>query len=140
MNNKGMTLVEVLLSIMILGVGLVSVMVSVSQCMGLIRASKEYLDAQWVLGLGELKNPIRETRNVEDDVPVSEMSLDEFLNDDMKARRYVYERVVDKKEEDPDIEDDGLFVVRSRVRWGGVRYRGEKGQGEEVVRLVLEKK
>ena len=136
-----MTLVEVLIAITILGVGLTAIMVSLSQCMVQMRVAKEYLDAQWVLGLGELKNPIRETDDVKEKVPVAEASMDDLLPDEMKAWRYMYERVVDEKEEDdPDIEDDGLYVVRSRVSWGGARYRGEKGSSEEVVRLVLEKK
>ena len=137
---RGMTLVEVLIAIMILGVVLTAVMMELTQSMGLMRASKEYLDAQWVLGLGELKNPIRETDDVKEKVPVAAESLDDLLNEDMKKRRYMYEREVEEKEESPDIEDDGLYVVRSRVSWGGVRYRGYKGSSEEIVRLVLEKK
>jgi len=138
--KRGMTLVEVLAAIMILGVGLTAIMVSLSQCMGLMLASKEYLDAQWVLGLGELKNPIRETDDVKEKVPVAAESLDELLNDEMKKRRYMFEREVEEKPDDTDIEDDGLYVVKSRVYWGGVRYRGYKGSSEEIVRLVLEKK
>lgn len=139
--NDGMTLVEVLIAIMILGVGLTAIMVSLSQCVTLMRVSKEYLDAQWVLGLGELRHPIRETDDVKEKVPVAEDSLDDLISDDnMKKRRYMFEREVDEKEDDPDVEDDGLYVVRSRVSWGGVRYKGEKGNVEEVVRLVLEKK
>jgi len=137
--RAGLTLVEVLLAVMILGVGLAALMVSLSQSMGLMRASKEYLDAQWVLGLGELKNPLRETNDVKEKVPVAPESLDEFLNDELRLRRYLFSREVDEKEESPDIEDDGLFVVHSKVEWGGVRYSGKKGNEEEVVRLVLEK-
>ena len=135
-----MTLVEVLLAVMILGVGLTAIMVALSQSMGLMRTSKEYLDAQWVLGLGELKHPLRETNDVKEKVPVAPESLDEFLNDELRSRRYLYSRKVDEKEDSPDIEDDGLFVVRSKVEWGGVRYSGRKGNEEEIVRLVLEKK
>jgi len=138
--KRGMTLVEVLLAITILGVGLTAIMVGMTQALGLMRASKEYLDAQWVLGLGELKNPIRETDDVMEKVPVAAESLDDLLDDEMKKRRYVFEREVEEKPDDPDIEDDGLYVVTSRVSWGGVRYRGYKGSSEEVVRLVLEKK
>ena len=138
--RAGLTLVEVLIAVVILGVGLASVMVTLSQSLGLMRASKEYLDAQWVLGLGELKNPLRETTDVKEKVPVSPEPLDEFLNDELKRRRYMFSREVDEKEESPDIEDDGLFVVRSKVEWGGVRYSGKKGSEEEIVRLVLEKK
>ena len=138
--KKGMTLVEVLLALMILGVVLTAVMMALTQSLGLMRAAKDALDAQWVLGLGELKNPIRETDDVKEKVPVAAESLGDLLPDEMKKRNYMFERVVDEKEEGPDIEDDGLYVVRSRVSWGGVRYRGFKGSSEEVVRLVLEKK
>lgn len=138
--NSGMTLVEVLVAVVILGVGLAGIMMSLSQCLGLMRVSKEFLDAQWVLQLGELNNPIRETAEVEEKVPVSPESLDEFLSDELRRRGYLFSREVDPKEESDDIEDDGLWVVRSRVEWGGVRYSGAKGSSEEVVRLVLEKK
>ena len=140
MKNNGMTLVEVLVAITFLGAGLTAIMVALSQSMVTMKTAKEYLDAQWVLGLGELKNPIRETDDVKEKVPVAAESLDELLNDEMKKRRYMFEREVDEKQDDPDIEDDGLYVVRSRVSWGGVRYRGDKGTSEEIVRLVLEKK
>ncbi len=138
--RRGMTLVEVLLATVVLGLGLTGIMVALSQCMGLMRLSKEYLDAQWVLGLGELQHPIRETNDVEEKVPVPEESLDEFLSDELRGRRYLFSREVDEKEESPDIEEDGLYVVRSKVRWGGVGYSGKKGNEEVVVRLVLEKK
>ena len=135
-----MTLVEVLLAVVILGVGLATIMMALSQSLGLMRASKEYLDAQWVLGLGELKHPLRETDDVKEKVPVAKESLDDLLNDELRLRNYLFSREVDEKEESPDIEDDGLFVVRSKVEWGGVRYSGKKGNEEEIVRLVLERK
>ena len=137
---SGMTLVEVLLAIVVLGVGLSAIMMSMSQCMTLMSVSKEYLDAQWVLSMGELKHPLRETTEVEEKIPVPTESLDDLLSDEMKSRRYQFTREVDEKDESADIEDDGLYVVRSRVNWGGVSYKGDKGNAEEVVRLVLEQK
>lgn len=140
-DKQGMTLIEVLLATVILGFGLTAIMVALSQCLGLMKLSKEYLDAQWVLSLGELSHPIRETRDVEEDVPVEPVSLDEELPKDMQDRRYMYEREVEEKEDDPDIVDDGLYVVHSYVRWGGSRRSSTKDVNvEKITRLVLQKK
>lgn len=48
---------------------------------------------------------------------------------------YVFERTVDEKELEANQEDDGLYIVRTRVSWG----QGED-QFEELVRYVRQLK
>ena len=127
MNRSGFTLIEILLATMILALGLMTLLVSLSNCAAMMTLSKEYQDAQYVFNLGELKYPIVESTDVEDEVPVDP--------DSDLVEGYVFERTVDEKELDTNEVDDGLFVVRTRVSWGD----GAE-QFEELVRYVRQVK
>lgn len=133
--RRGLTLIEVLLATLILGLGITSLMAGMMSCLGVMKASREFADAEWVLGLGELKHPIRPTEDVKEDVEVEADTLDEDLPDALQARGYVYERTVDEESDD---DKDKLFVVRTRVSWG--EGSGDTRQTEEVVRYVWEHK
>ena len=122
-SRSGMTLIEVLLASAILATGLTAILVCLTTCLGMIRASRVVADAQTVLGLGELKYPMRSVEELED------LEID---GDTTIAEGYTFSRHVDEKELDDDEEDDGLYVVRVRVSWGS----GKEGEYEEVVRLV----
>jgi prepilin-type N-terminal cleavage/methylation domain-containing protein len=134
-SSRGLTLIEVLLATMILGLGITTLMAGMMSCLGVMKASREYADAEWVLGLGELRHPIRPTEDVEEDVAVEEDTLDEDLPESMRERGFVYERTV---EEEADEDKDKLFIVRTRVSWG--EGSGDQRQTEEVVRYVWEHK
>jgi hypothetical protein len=134
-SSRGLTLIEVLLATLILGLGITTLMAGMMSCLGVMKASREYADAEWVLGLGELRHPIRPTEDVEEDVTVEEDTLDEDLPASMRERGYVYERTV---EEEADEDKDKLFIVRTRVSWG--EGSGDQRQTEEVVRYVWEHK
>lgn len=123
MKRSGFTLIEILLATMILAFGLMALMAALSNCAVMMTLSKEYQDAQYVFSLGELKYPIQESDDVEKDLPVDP--------DSDLAEGYVFERTVDEKEKETNVEDDGLFVVRTRVTWG----TGDD-QTEELVRYV----
>ena len=121
--KSGMTLVEVLLATVILAAGLTSLLVGISSCLSVMRASREFATAQWVLGMGELKYPIRGVEELED------LNID---GDDSIADGFTFSREVEEKELEGDEEDDGLYVVHTRVTWGA----GKEGEREEVTRLV----
>lgn len=124
MNRRaGFTLIEILIATMILSFGLLTLMVGLGNCAAMMTLSKEYQDAQYVFNLGELKYPIVESTDVEEDLPVDP---DPDLVDG-----YVFERTVDEKELETNQVDDNLYVVRTRVSWGS----GEN-QYEELVRYV----
>lgn len=121
--RAGMTLVEVLLAAAILALGLTSLLIGISSCLAVMRASREFESAQWVLGAGELKYPIRPVEDLE------ELNVD---GDTDLAEGYRFEREVQEKELLASEEDDGLYELRTRVSWG----EGGPGESEEVVRLV----
>jgi len=127
MRRAGFTLIEILIATMILAFGLMTLMVSLGNCAAMMTLSKQFQDAQYVFSLGELKYPIVESSDVEEELPVDP--------DTDLVEGYVFERTVDEKELDTNETDDGLYVVRTRVSWG----TGEN-QSEELVRYVRQVK
>ncbi len=127
MNRSGFTLIEILIATMILALGLMTLMVSLGNCAAMMTLSKEYQDAQYVFSLGELKYPMVESTDVEEDLPVDP--------DPDLVEGYVFERTVDEKELETNEVDDGLYVVRTRVSWGT-----GPDQSEELVRYVRQLK
>jgi len=123
MNRSGFTLIEILLATIILSLGLMTLMASLGNCATMMTLAKQYQDAQYVFSLGELKYPIVETTDVENDLPVDP--------DSDLVEGYVFERTVDEKDLATNEEDDGLYVVRTRVTWGE-----GADQTEELVRYV----
>ena len=127
MNRAGFTLIEILIATMILAFGLMTLMVSLGNCAAMMTLSKQFQEAQYVFSLGELKYPIVESSDVEEELPVDP--------DSDLVEGYVFERTVDEKELDTNETDDSLYVVRTRVSWG----TGEN-QAEELVRYVRQVK
>lgn len=128
MNSRaGFTLIEILIATLILAFGLMSLMVGLGNCAVMMTLSKEYQDAQYVFSLGELKYPMMDSTDVEDELPVDP--------DSDLVEGYVFERTVDEKDLATNEVDDGLYVVRTRVSWGP----GESQQ-EELVRYVRQLK
>lgn len=123
MRRDGFTLIEILFATMILSFGLITLMSSMSNCAVMMTLSKEYQQAQYVFSLGELKYPVEESDDVEEDLVVDP--------DTELVDGYTFERTVDEKDLDPDEVDDNLYIVRTRVTWG----EGED-QYEELVRYV----
>jgi prepilin-type N-terminal cleavage/methylation domain-containing protein len=129
----GMTLIEVLLAAAILGLGLSALMAQMSGGFRLLAASKDFEDAQWVLSIGELKHPLRPKDDIQKDLTVAPDTLDGELSDALRTRGFIFERVVDERQDPPpNVADDGLYVVRTRVSWNT--------HTEEFVRYVWAKK
>ncbi len=127
MRRDGFTLVEILLATSILAFGLLAILAGLTNCAAMMTLSKEYQDAQYVFSLGELKYPMLESTDVEDEVPVDP--------DSDLVEGYVFERTVEEKELDTNEVDDGLYVVRTKVSWGSAPE-----QSEELVRYVRQLK
>ena len=125
--RNGFTLIEILFATMILSFGLITLMSSMGNCAVMMTLSKEYQQAQYVFSLGELKYPVEESDDVEEDLVVDP--------DTELVEGYTFERTVDEKEVDSGEVDDKLYIVRTRVSWGE-----EEGQFEELVRYVRQMK
>ncbi len=125
MNNgrSGMTLVEVLLASALLGLGLVTLLGGLTSCLAIMRASREYQQAQWALSLGELVHPV---------TAVKELDELEVAPDDSLVEGFTFERTVDEKDILDESEDDGLYTVRTRIFWGA----GGEGESEELVGYI----
>jgi len=150
MRRDGFTLIEILIATMILAFGLFSLMVGLGNCAQMMSLSKEYQDAQFVFSLGERCYPIPPADEItdpeEDDrLNIEAVSAEEMIGDlQMEVSRealkayegYTFERAVDEKEQETGVEDDGLYVLRTRVSWGS----GQEGYYEELVRLVRKSK
>lgn len=150
MRRDGFTLIEILLATMILAFGLFSLMVGLGNCAQMMSLSKEYQDAQYVFSLGERCYPIPpsdeitepeedERLNIEP-VTAQEMIADLEMDVSREAlevyKDFTFERAVEEKELETGEDDDGLYVLRTRVAWGN----GGEGYYEELVRLVRKKK
>lgn len=117
----GMTLVEVLLAIAILGSSLVALLVACSRCLAVMKVAQMYQGAQWTMGAAEVDHPIYETNDVKSLVVESE----EYPGG------YEYSRVLD---DEPFDEKHNLYLMRIRVKW---KDRGSDTM-EEVVRCFYQ--
>lgn len=136
--KKGFTLLEVVLAILILGLGLGAILFSVSNSQNMILDSTYYGTVQEVMDLGEMAYPLIDVKDV-DDLDVSEMKATELWELISKERLtaaqedkfygYTWERECLNKHDDEEVERlGGLYRVKITVRWGD-RYRGH-GESE----------
>ena len=115
----GVTLVEVLLAVFVLGVCLVGIMQGLSACTGVFHASTFVKQASNVLARGEAEHPFVVRNDPVEDLAVSP---DGSLLDGWTYERECLE----------DEDEDGLFLVRTRVAHG----RGGEGSERTFERLV----
>ena len=116
--QQGFTLIEVILAVAILSVGLTVLLTSASKCLQVMKQSRNYQTAQWVLGMGEVDHFIVSTNDIED-IEVAPVG---YLNG------FTFSRTVEDDE-----NEDGLYVVRTRASWS---QRGKEPY-QEVVHYVL---
>ena len=118
-SRHGLTLLEVVLALTILGFGVAALVTATSRCLALVTQSKTYHRARYALEMAELRFPL-----VEKD--------DELLNKEVPETEifpgFQFTRTA---ETPPDYEDTGLFVLHNRVSWEG---RGSNTY-EETVRF-----
>jgi prepilin-type N-terminal cleavage/methylation domain-containing protein len=100
--NAGLTLVEVMLAIVILGIGAGTLMTATARCMAVATKSKHYSRAHRLIMQVGAENPL--TRGDIDDGTESG-SFDDG---------YSWEREIIESEEE---DREGLYTVRTRVSW-----------------------
>lgn len=119
--RAGFTLVELVLSIIILGGALSVIYQAIIANARTVAVARDRQDVAYVFSLGELAYPMRDIEDPEEDIPVDP---DWTLKDG-----YCFERTVDEKEEPEEgVTDDRLYTVRTIVTWGDGSNR------EEIVR------
>jgi len=121
--KRGFTLVEVLLAAAILSASLVVLLTGASRCLAVMKSAKNYQQAQWTLGQGEVDFPMMATNDVK------ALAVDEAKGH--YDNGFTYSRTVDDDE-----DEDGLYVVRITVKWSD----RENAPREEVVRYVWQPK
>ena len=118
-SRSGMTLVEVLLATVILGICVFGLMQGISASLEVFNASAYIHQAANVLNRGDAEHPMI----IESD-PLVDLVVDA---DGSLVEGWTYERTVDEDE-----DEDGLYVVRTKV----VKGQGGLGMEEEYVRLI----
>ncbi len=112
--QSGVTLVEAILALAILGISIFVLIETTARCLAVIRTSKHYQNARAVLDRGELDYPIMTTNSAEANVVSGAEYPDGFT----------FSRSVEQV-----AGEESLYIVKTRVVWS------ESGQAsfEEVV-------
>ena len=139
--RRGFTLLEVLFAALILGFGLTTILVSMSQSQRMMLSSSYLETAQEVMDLGDMAYPLTDVQDPDTDLDVPETKATELWDmiagDHAKLTRaqeekfhgYTWEReALNRQASDDDLKRLGnLYTVRITVRWGDRR----RGNGEE---------
>ena len=136
--RRGFTLLEVLIATIILGVGLTTVIISMSQAQQVMLGSTYLETAQEVMDLGDMAYPLADVTDPEDELEVEETRASELwekisdirLTDaqDEKIHGYTWKREWLNKNDDEEIERlGGLHIGKVTGRWGD----GRRGNHEE---------
>jgi prepilin-type N-terminal cleavage/methylation domain-containing protein len=108
-SNKGLTLIEVLMAVIILSISMTALLIASSRCIAVMTAARDYQTARWILQTKQLEHPILyETIEEIEDIEVGLESDDNGFS---------FERIV----EDDD-DEDNLYLVRSIVSWKNKGY------------------
>lgn len=136
--SRGFTLLEVMLATVILGLGLGTILFSISNSQRMIMGSVYLETVQEVIDLGEMAYPLEDVKDV-DDLDVGETKATELWEMLSKERLtsaqedkfygFTWERECLNKDDDDEVDRlGGLYRIKVTVRWGD-RYRGH-GESE----------
>ena len=139
--RRGFTLLEVLLAALILGLGLTTILVSMTQAQKTMLGSAYLETAQEVMDLGDMAYPLSDVQDPEKDLDVPETKATELWDiiagknarltsaQEEKFHGYTWEReALNRNDSEDDIKRLGnLYTVRVTVKWGDRR----RGNGEE---------
>ena len=123
--RAGLTLVEVILALMIIGTGLVALVAAVSRCLAVPRLAQNFDTARELLGQLEAEEPLQVEEDIED-AAGSGTFESPYAN-------FSWERTVTQEGED---EEDGLWRVVTSIRW----TENNRARSEDVVTLVYRAK
>lgn len=102
--RRGLTLIEVMLAVVILGIGAGVVLLATARCLSIVAKSQRYSTAQRLIAQVEAEHPLTRAQ-IE-----AEMESGRFDNEP----GYQWEREITESENE---NRKGLFTVRTRVSW-----------------------
>ncbi len=117
--RAGLTLIEVLLALVILGTGLVALVTAAGRCISVARQAKNYETARELLAMVEVENPMLLEEKPEDIAGGG--SFSEF-----PGFRWTREIVQE------GFEEDGLWRVTTTINW----TENKSARNEQVVELI----
>ncbi len=144
--RRGFTLLEVLLASVMLGVGLATIVVSMSQSQRMMLSSSYLETAQEVMDLGEMAYPLADVKDPDMELDVAETKASDLWDivsgshgpkmtreQEEKFHSYTWERVaLNRKDGEEELSRLGnLYTVRIIVRWGNGRM--DKREEESYV-------
>lgn len=133
--RKGFTLIEVLLAALLLGVGLSTILVSMSQAQKLMLVTVASEASHEVMDWGEMAYPLEEVTDI-NDIDIEETKAEELwsmiseerLTNEQEEKFYGYtwmrERVDENMDSDEIARLGGIVPVRITVKWADNR-RGD---------------
>ena len=129
--RRGFTVLEVLLAAIILGLGLTTILVSMSQSQKMMLASTYLETAQEVMDLGDMAYPLSDVRDPDRDLDVEETKVTDLWDritdgehrltsaQEEKFHGYTWQREALNREDEDEVKRlGGLYTVRVTVRWG----------------------
>lgn len=119
-SRAGLTLVEVILALVIIGTGLVALVTAVSRCLAVPRLALNYDAAREVLGMVEAEKPIALEEDIEDAADSGSFTIPQGTFG------------WDRKVEQVGLEEDGLWMVTTTVTW----QDNNRARNEQVVTYV----
>ena len=118
--RSGLTLIEVLVAVAILGMGIAGIVMAGSKCLAVARQARNYQAAREAVARVELKYPIQLEEDIEDAKRSGTL--------ERPYEEYSFTRDVKKV----GLEEDGLYEVTTEIRWS----LGGKASSETVVTYV----
>lgn len=123
-SRAGLSLVEVILALMIIGTGLVALVAAVSRCLSIPRLAMNYDTARELLGTLEAENPLPVEEEIEEAAGQGTF--------DPPHSNFSWVRTVEQEGEE---EEDGLWRVTTTISW----TENRQTRNEQVVTLVYRK-
>ncbi len=119
-SRAGLTLIEVMLALVILGLGMVALVTAAGRCISVARQAKNYDAARELLARVEVEKPMILEERAEDIAGSGTF--------DPPYEGFSWERTVEQE----GYEEDGLWRVVTEVRW----TEDQRGKKERVVTLI----
>jgi prepilin-type N-terminal cleavage/methylation domain-containing protein len=119
-SRAGLTLIEVMLALVILGMGMVALVTAAGRCISVARQAKNFDTARELLAQVEVEKPMMLEENVED---IAGSGSFESPNDGFSWTRTI---------EQHGYEEDGLWEVVTEIKW----TEDERAKRESVNTLI----